>query len=69
MEQGVASTMILTDITPNEQVTIPRAIMKKLDIGAGSEVSIEVVGGTVVIKKLERKVENINNVAEKLVNY
>ena len=62
--------MILTGITPKDQITIPRTILKKLDINAGSDVSIEVIGGTVVIKKLDvMVVGNKQVVAEKLVNY
>ena len=49
--------MILTSLTKKEQITIPRSMMKKLDINAGSEVSIEVFNGTVVIKKLETQPE------------
>jgi len=45
--------MILTGMTPKKQITIPRTILKKMEIKAGSEVSIEVVNGTVVIRKLD----------------
>ena len=62
--------MILTSLTQKEQITIPRSIMKKLDIIAGSEVSIEVSEGTVVIRKLPLppKVESDKS-SGKTVNY
>ena len=44
--------MILTSLTQKEQITIPRSIMKKLDINAGSEVSMEALDGTVIIRKI-----------------
>ena len=62
--------MIMTELTPNDQITIPRAIMKKLDINAGSVVLIEVIGTTVVIRKLEdTNLPNEHQADEKLVNY
>ena len=62
--------MIMTELTPNDQITIPRAIMKKLDINAGSVVLIEVVGSTVVMRKLEdTNLSNEDQDDAKLVNY
>ena len=70
MEQGDVYSMIITGFTPKDQVTIPRAVMKKLDISAGSDVSIEVAGGTVVIRKIDsQKEKDDENVASKIVNY
>jgi AbrB family looped-hinge helix DNA binding protein len=45
--------MILTGVTPKNQVTIPRSILKKMDIKEGCEVSIEVVNGMVIIRKMD----------------
>lgn len=50
--------MIITCLTPNNQITIPRAVMKALDIRSNSDVSIEVANGTFIIKKIEAKHED-----------
>lgn len=49
---------IITGMTPNGQITIPRSMMKLLGISADSEVSIEIVNGSVVLKKIKEMVEN-----------
>ena len=62
--------MILTCLTPKDQITIPRAIMKKLDINAGSEVFIEVNSGAVIIRKIDVPPEmEKDQLTNKLVNY
>jgi len=49
--------MILTNITPKEQITLPRAVMKKMGITADSEMVIEVVNDTIVMRKVEIPVQ------------
>ncbi|OPX86411.1 AbrB/MazE/SpoVT family DNA-binding domain-containing protein [Pelotomaculum sp. PtaB.Bin117] len=49
---------VITGMTPNGQITIPRSIMKLLDLKGDSEVSIEIVNGAVVLEKVEEMVEN-----------
>jgi len=52
---------IISDVTPNGQVTIPRSIMKLLGLRGGSDVLIEVINGMVVLKKIEEIVEKEEN--------
>lgn len=49
---------IITSMTPNGQITIPRSTMKLLGIKAGCTVSIEIVNGSVVLKKIDEMAEN-----------
>ena len=52
---------MLSDITPEGQVTLPRSIMKSLGIDGGNEILIEVENGRLVLKKvegIEQKEEN-----------
>lgn len=44
---------MLSYLTPNGQVTIPRSILKALNITGESDVLIEVVNGWLVIRKIE----------------
>lgn len=50
--------MIITCLTPNNQITIPRAVMKSLDIRSNSELSFEVSNGIITIKKIDAKHED-----------
>jgi len=52
---------ILSCLTPNGQVTIPRRILKSLNIGAGNEVSINIEKGKLVLKRVETVTEKSNN--------
>lgn len=55
---------LISDITPNGQVTIPRAAMKLLGIREGSEVRLKVENGMIVINKIdkiEKRRENQKN--------
>lgn len=45
--------MAIIGLTPNGQITIPRSIMKMLDLQAGSNIAIEIVNNSVIIKKIE----------------
>lgn len=40
-------------LTPDGQVTIPRSIMKSLNLKGGSDIKIEIQSGVIVIKKIE----------------
>jgi bifunctional DNA-binding transcriptional regulator/antitoxin component of YhaV-PrlF toxin-antitoxin module len=44
---------MLTYLTPNGQVTIPRSILKALNIIGESDVLIEVADGQLIIRKIE----------------
>lgn len=43
----------LSYLTPDGQVTIPRSIMKSLNINGGNQIKIEIQNGALVIKKIE----------------
>ncbi len=43
----------LSCITPDGQVTIPRSIMKTLEISQGNDILIEVENGRLILKKIE----------------
>jgi AbrB family looped-hinge helix DNA binding protein len=45
--------MLLTYLTPDGQVTIPRSILKSLNITSGSDVLIAVIKGQLIIRKIE----------------
>lgn len=47
----------LSCLTPDGQVTIPRSIMKTLGICVGGDLLIEVENGQLVLKKVEKNVE------------
>jgi AbrB family looped-hinge helix DNA binding protein len=44
---------VLSYLTPDGQVTIPRSILKSLNITGGSDVLIEVIRGQLIIRKIE----------------
>lgn len=44
-------------ITPDGLVTIPRAILKSLEIEWGNDLLIDVEDGVLVIKKVKHKIE------------
>jgi AbrB family looped-hinge helix DNA binding protein len=44
---------MLSYLTPDGQVTIPRSILKSLNITGGSDVLIEVIRGQLIIRKIE----------------
>lgn len=52
---------ILSCLTPNGQVTIPRQILKSLGIGAGNQVSINIEKGRLVMRRVETVTEKGNN--------
>jgi bifunctional DNA-binding transcriptional regulator/antitoxin component of YhaV-PrlF toxin-antitoxin module len=54
----------LSNLTPEGQVTIPRSIMKSINIDGGSDVLIEVQCGRLIIRKIEEKDTKI---AEELI--
>lgn len=41
-------------LTPDGQITIPRSIMKSLNINGGSDIIIEVQSGALILKKSEQ---------------
>lgn len=43
----------LSYLTPDGQITIPRSIMKSLNINGGNDIAIEIQSGMLVIKKIE----------------
>ena len=45
--------MLLSYLTPDGQVTIPRSILKSLNITVGNNVIIEVIRGQLIIRKIE----------------
>ncbi len=47
----------LSYITPDGQVTIPRSIMKTLEIDEGNDILIEIEDGKLVLKKLKKHIE------------
>ena len=44
---------MLSYLTPDGQVTIPRSILKALNITVGNNVIIEVIRGQLIIRKIE----------------
>jgi AbrB family looped-hinge helix DNA binding protein len=44
----------LSYLTPDGQITIPRTIMKSLNINGGSDIMIDVQSGVLIIKKIEQ---------------
>lgn len=46
--------IILSGITPDGQITLPRSIMKSLGIGGGNDILIEVENGRLILKKVEK---------------
>jgi len=44
---------MLSDITPEGQITLPRSIMRSLGIDGGNEILIKVENGRLVLKKVE----------------
>lgn len=44
---------MLSYLTPDGQITIPRSILKSLNITGGSDVLIEVIRGQLIIRKIE----------------
>lgn len=40
-------------LTPDGQVTIPRSVMKSLNLKGGSDIKIEIQSGVMIIKKIE----------------
>lgn len=52
-------------LTPDGQVTIPRSIMKSLNINGGSDIIIEIQSGVLIIKKIE----NTDTVLEETLIY
>lgn len=52
---------ILSCLTPNGQVTIPRQILKSLGIGAGNQVSINIEKGRLVMRRVDTVTEKGNN--------
>lgn len=52
---------ILSCLTPNGQVTIPRQILKSLGIVAGNQVIINIEKGRLVIRRVETVTEKDDN--------
>lgn len=52
---------ILSCLTPNGQVTIPRQILKSLGIGAGNQVCINIENGRLVLERVEVVTEKGNS--------
>lgn len=52
---------ILSCLTPNGQVTIPRQILKSLGIGAGNQVCIDIEKGCLVLRRVEVVTEKGNS--------
>jgi AbrB family looped-hinge helix DNA binding protein len=52
---------ILSCLTPNGQVTIPRQILKSLGIGAGNQVYINIEKGRLVLRRVEAVTEKSNS--------
>jgi bifunctional DNA-binding transcriptional regulator/antitoxin component of YhaV-PrlF toxin-antitoxin module len=51
---------VLSCLTPDGQVTIPRSVLKSLGIGGGSNILMIIDKGKIVLKKVEDK-KAINN--------
>jgi len=49
--------MILTNFTPKDQITLPRAVLKKMGITTDCEMIIEVVKDSIVMRKAEPPVQ------------
>jgi AbrB family looped-hinge helix DNA binding protein len=49
-------------LTPNGQITIPRSILKHLGITGGSTLTIELEDNRLVLKKVEKKVEEFTRI-------
>ena len=52
----------LSYLTPDGQVTIPRSLLKSLNINGGNDIKIEVHSGVLVLRKIE-ETERVNEEA------
>ena len=46
--------MTKTTVSPKGQIVIPKAVRERLNLKAGTQVSVDVQGQTLVVKRLER---------------